>query len=98
VPTTTSSKSVGESFTIAVSRSFCRPRPGPIWVPKDQLRDAPFWGCYLPRATYLVDRGLRHRLPEFSSLGRLGVLPQGLRRFLYQWAHCGSYPMGRIPD
>jgi hypothetical protein len=24
---------------------------------------------------YLVDRGLRHRLPGFSSLGRLGVLP-----------------------
>ena len=23
----------------------------------------------------LVDRGLRHRLPGFSSLGRLGVLP-----------------------
>ena len=24
---------------------------------------------------YLVDRGLRHRLPGFSSLGRLDVLP-----------------------
>jgi hypothetical protein len=24
---------------------------------------------------YLVGRGLRHRLPGFSSLGRLGVLP-----------------------
>jgi hypothetical protein len=47
---------------------------------------------------YLVDRGLRHRLPGFSSLGRLGVLPQGLRRFRYQWAHCGSWPTGRIPD
>ena len=30
---------------------------------------------------YLVDRGLRHRLLGFSSLGRLGVLPQGLRSF-----------------
>jgi hypothetical protein len=24
---------------------------------------------------YLVDRGLRHRLPGFSSLGRLVILP-----------------------
>jgi hypothetical protein len=24
---------------------------------------------------YLVDRGLRHRLPGFSSMGRLVVLP-----------------------
>jgi hypothetical protein len=47
---------------------------------------------------YLVDRGLRHRLPGFSSLGRLGVLPQGLRRLRHQWAHCGSCPTGRIPD
>ena len=24
---------------------------------------------------YLVDRGLRHRLPGFSSMGRLVILP-----------------------
>ena len=45
---------------------------------------------------YLVDRGLRHRLPGFSSLGRLVVLTQGLRRFRCQWSHCGSCPTG--PD
>ena len=37
MPTTTSSKSIRGSFTIAKSRSFCRPRPNPIWVPKHQL-------------------------------------------------------------
>ena len=36
MPTTTSSKSVRGSFTITKSRSFCRPRPNPIWVPKDR--------------------------------------------------------------
>ena len=38
MPTTTSSKSMGGSFTIAQSRSFCRPHPSPIWVPKDRSR------------------------------------------------------------
>jgi hypothetical protein len=45
---------------------------------------------------YLVDRGLRHRLPGFSSLDRPVVLTQGLRRFRCQWSHCGSCPTG--PD
>jgi hypothetical protein len=31
--------------------------------------------CSLIAEFYLVDGGLRHRLPGFSSLGRLGVLP-----------------------
>jgi hypothetical protein len=30
---------------------------------------------------YLVDRGLRHRLPGFSSMGRLVILPL----FYYSW-------------
>ena len=46
--------------------------------------------------SYLVDRGLRHRLPGFSSLDRPVVLTQGLRRFRCQWSHCGSCPTG--PD
>ena len=49
---------------------------------------------------YLVDRGLRHRLPGFSSLDRPVVLTQGLRRFRCQlWSHCGSCPTvrGRNP-
>jgi hypothetical protein len=41
VPTTTSSKSVGGSSTITKSRSFCRPRPNPIRVPKHCYQDAP---------------------------------------------------------
>ena len=51
---------------------------------------------YLIAEFYLVDRGLRHRLPGFSSLDRLVVLTQGLRRFRCQWSHCGSCPTG--PD
>jgi hypothetical protein len=31
-------------------------------------------GCLIA-GFYLVDRGLRHRLPEFSSMGRLVILP-----------------------
>ncbi|MGB1608064.1 MAG: hypothetical protein ACPIOQ_85835 [Promethearchaeia archaeon] len=30
---------------------------------------------YLIAEFYLVDRGLRHRLPGFSSMGRLVILP-----------------------
>jgi hypothetical protein len=45
---------------------------------------------------YLVDRGLRHRLPGFSSLDRPVVLTQGLRRFRCHWSHCGSCSTG--PD
>jgi hypothetical protein len=37
---------------------------------------------YLIAEFYLVDRGLRHRLPGFSSLGRLVVLTQGLMRLV----------------
>ena len=51
---------------------------------------------YLIAEFYLVDRGLRHRLPGFSSLDRPVVLTQGLRRFRCQWSHCGSCPTG--PD
>ena len=68
MPTTTSSKSIRGSSTIAKSRgesrSFCRPRPNPIWVPKHCYQDAPWRG--LIAEFYLVDRGLRHRLPGFS--------------------------------
>jgi hypothetical protein len=34
------------------------------------------FGCYFFIAEfYFVDRGLRHRLPGFSSFGRLVILP-----------------------
>ena len=32
-------------------------------------------GILLSAEFYLVDRGLRHRLPGFSSMGRLVILP-----------------------
>ena len=58
---------------------------------------APVFACWVLIAEfYLVDRGLRHRLPGFSSLDRPVVLTQGLRRFRCQWSHCGSCPTG--PD
>jgi hypothetical protein len=41
MPTTTSSQSIRGSFTITKSRSFCRPRPNPIWDPKHCFQDAP---------------------------------------------------------
>ena len=51
MPPTTSSKSIGGSSTIALSRSFCRPHPSPIWVPKGRSRTH----CCLLRAEQGVE-------------------------------------------
>ena len=62
MPTTTSSKSIRGSFTIAKSRSFCRPRPNPIWVPKHCSQDAPWKG--LPWAIQGVTPVRDHWMPS----------------------------------
>ena len=61
-PTTTSSKSIRGSSTIAKSRSFCRPRPNPIWVPKHCYQDAPWKG--LPWAIQEVTPVRDHWMPS----------------------------------
>jgi hypothetical protein len=44
------------------------------WIGLDWIRlEQPVY--HLIAEFYLVDRGLRHRLPGFSSMGRLVILP-----------------------
>jgi hypothetical protein len=64
MPMTTSSKSIGGSSIIARSRSFCRPRPKPIWVPKDRSGTHPCGVAVCPGAM----QGVAHLLP-FGIVG-----------------------------
>jgi hypothetical protein len=79
MPITTSSKSIRGSFTITKSRSFCRPRPNPIWVPKHRFQDAPREGLswVIQGATPVRD----HRMPsDYSSLaGQMSETERGFR-------------------
>ena len=87
MPTTTSSKSIRGSSTITKSRSFCRPRPNPIWVPKHCFQDAPREGLpwVIQGATpFITDRWGSNSNPSFPILTfKLGIRSFKGNLFLY---------------